>query len=93
MNKHEAIRQLNPSVVNITGNADDTPVCTDENGNEVTIDLDAVNALVASKEYRDKRRNEYPPIGDQLDDLFKAGAFSTEMTATLQAVKDKYPKE
>jgi len=35
----------------------------------------------------------YPPIGDQLDDLFKAGAFSDEMTATIQAVKDKYPKE
>ena len=35
----------------------------------------------------------YPDIGDQLDDLFKAGAFSTEMAATIQAVKDKYPKE
>jgi len=43
--------------------------------------------------YDMKRQKEYPPIGDQLDDLFKAGAFSTEMTATIQAVKDKYPKE
>jgi len=42
---------------------------------------------------RSNRKSEYPDIGDQLDDLFKAGAFSTEMTATLQAVKDKYPKE
>jgi hypothetical protein len=39
------------------------------------------------------RTQEYPPIGDQLDDLFKQGAFSAEMTAKLQAVKDKYPKE
>ena len=39
------------------------------------------------------RAKEYPDIGDQLDDLFKAGAFSEEMTASLQAVKDKYPKE
>ena len=39
------------------------------------------------------RRIEYPPIGDQLDDLYKAGAFSADMTATLKAVKDKYPKE
>ena len=43
--------------------------------------------------YAQLRASEYPPIGDQLDDLFKAGAFSDEMTATLQAVKDKYPKE
>jgi hypothetical protein len=35
---------------------------------------------------------EYPPIGDQLDDLFKAGAFSTEMTAQIQATKDAHPK-
>ena len=39
------------------------------------------------------RRTEYPAIGDQLDDLYKAGAFSADMTATLKAVKDKYPKE
>ena len=43
-------------------------------------------------DYKNNRRPEYPEIGDQLDDLFKAGAFSTEMTATIQAVKDKYPK-
>jgi len=42
--------------------------------------------------YADKRREEYPPIGDQLDDLFKQGAFSPEMAAKLQSVKDKYPK-
>ena len=42
--------------------------------------------------YADKRREEYPPIGDQLDDLFKQGAFSAEMAAKLQSVKDKYPK-
>jgi len=44
------------------------------------------------KQYARERVTEYPNIGDQLDDLFKAGAFSTEMTAAIQAVKDKYPK-
>ena len=39
------------------------------------------------------RRMEYPPMGDQLDDLYKAGAFSSDMTAKIKAVKDKYPKE
>jgi hypothetical protein len=35
---------------------------------------------------------EYPSIGDQLDDLFKAGAFSSDMSAKIQAVKDANPK-
>ena len=43
--------------------------------------------------YGEKRREEYPDIREQLDDLFKAGAFSTAMTARIQAVKDRYPKE
>ena len=42
--------------------------------------------------YRSKRKEEYPDIGDQLDDLYKKGAFSDEMTAKIKAVKDKYPK-
>ena len=42
--------------------------------------------------YADKRRNEYPNIGDQLDDLFKQNIFSDEMSAKIQTVKDKYPK-
>jgi len=51
-------------------------------------------AFYKSKEptYADKRAAEYPALGDQLDDLFKQGAFSAEMAAKLQAVKDKYPK-
>ena len=53
------------------------------------IDLDT---LVGTG-YSYARQAEYPDIGDQLDDLFRKGAFSTEMAATLQAVKDKYPKE
>ena len=31
-------------------------------------------------------------MGDQLDDLYKKGAFSDEMAAKIKAVKDKYPK-
>ena len=88
MDKHEAIRELNPSVLTIRGD-----VAYDVDGNEVSYDADAVQTLINSKAYIDDRKSEYPDIGDQLDDLFKAGAFSTEMTATIQAVKDKYPKE
>ena len=53
----------------------------------------ATEAEEATNGYKRKRASEYPYIGDQLDDLFHKGAFSTDMTATLQAVKDKYPKE
>ena len=60
---------------------------------------EAINAKLAelqaeydSQEYGRNREPEYPPIGDQLDDLYHKGAFSTDMTATLKAVKDKHPK-
>lgn len=42
--------------------------------------------------YREQRRREYPSVQDQLDDLFHAGAFSPEMTAQIQGVKDRFPK-
>lgn len=87
MDKHDAIYQLNPTVVTIRGD-----VAYDADGNEVAYDNDAVEALVASKAYIDNRASEYPSIGDQLDALFHAGAFPDDMAATIQAVKDKYPK-
>ena len=43
-------------------------------------------------QYRDTRRSQYPDIGDQLDDLYKKGAFSDEMAAKIKAVKDNNPK-
>jgi len=69
-----------------------TPI-TDEQLTQATTKAEELQADYDAQEYARSRKGEYPPIGDQLDDLFKAGAFSTEMTATIQAVKDKYPKE
>lgn len=46
----------------------------------------------AKVKYRDDRKIAYPEIGDQLDDLFRQGAFSEEMTAKLQQVKTDHPK-
>ena len=46
----------------------------------------------AQTQYQRQRIQEYPPIGDQLDALFKAGVFPADMAAAIQAVKDKYPK-
>ena len=39
-----------------------------------------------------KRAASYPPIGDQLDALFKAGAFPPEMAAKIAEVKARFPK-
>ena len=84
----EAILRLYPTVVNI-----DNDVPYDADGNEVTIDRAAVDAWVSPEQYKRDRVSEYPSIGDQLDALFHAGVFPAEMAATIQAVKDKYPKE
>jgi len=88
MNLHEAIYQLNPSVVTIRGD-----VAYDANEQVVSYDLSAAEALVAANAYKEQRAAEYPAIGDQLDALFHAGVFPADMAATIQAVKDKYPKE
>ena len=84
---HKAIYALYPQVVSI----DDGTGAFDAQGNKVEIDLAAVNAWVDPDAYKSKRAPEYPPIGDQLDALFKAGAFPADMAAKIQAVKDKYP--
>jgi len=51
-----------------------------------------VQAFQDSLTYADLRAAAYPPIGDQLDALFRAGVFPPEMAAQLQAVKDAHPK-
>ena len=84
---YEAIFKLNPSVVTIRGD-----VAYDVNNNEVAYDKAAVETYVKTHEYIAKRAAEYPPIGDQLDALWKGGAEAEAMLAKVQAVKAKYPK-
>jgi len=64
----------------------------DTDGNVVDIDWDAVETRNQELLYTVQRANEYPSIGDQLDALFHAGVFPEDMAATIQAVKDAYPK-
>jgi hypothetical protein len=85
---HKAIYKLYPTVVTI----DDTAGAFDAQGNQVTIDTAAVNAWVDPEAYKYSRVAEYPPIGDQLDALWKGGDAAAEMLAKVQAVKVKYPK-
>jgi len=62
----------------------------DAQGNKVEIDLDAVNAWIDPNEYKTKRAAEYPSFADQFDLLFHGGIEAWK--ASIQAVKDKYPK-
>jgi hypothetical protein len=52
----------------------------------------AREAKMAATAYRYQRAAEYPPIGDQLDALWKGGDAAAAMLAQVQAVKAKYPK-
>ena len=43
-------------------------------------------------QYVRDRKPLYPEIGDQLDDLYKKGAFSDDMAAKIKKVKDDNAK-
>jgi len=59
---------------------------------EIEAEMARLQANYDAQEYARKRAAEYPPIGDQLDALWKGGDAAAEMLATVQAVKAKYPK-
>jgi len=70
------------------------PQCTPITDAEAdAIRTQQAQAAEAALTYADKRVREYPPIGDQLDALWKGGDAAAEMLAAVQAVKAKYPKE
>ena len=43
--------------------------------------------------YTEKRRRSYPPIGDQLDALWKGGDDAEAMKAIVNKVKTDFPKD
>tara|TARA_R110002012_G_scaffold211140_1_gene381906 strand:- start:570 stop:860 length:291 start_codon:yes stop_codon:yes gene_type:complete len=96
MNVRDALASLVP---NAEWSANDTEVIdwfSPEIPQPTQAELDAeiarLQAEYDTQEYARNRKDEYPPIGDQLDALFHAGVFPADMAAQLQAVKDKYPK-
>ena len=86
---HNAIYALYPTVVTI----DDADGARDAQGNQVQIDMAAVNAWVDPNAYKSKRQAEYPPITDYLDGVVKGNQAQIDAyIAACQAVKTKYPK-
>tara|TARA_B110000285_G_scaffold166879_1_gene186500 strand:- start:50 stop:289 length:240 start_codon:yes stop_codon:yes gene_type:complete len=43
-------------------------------------------------QYQYDRQKTYPPMGDQLDALWKGGQAETDMKAVIDAVKSAHPK-
>ncbi len=89
---HEAIYNTHSNVISIS----DTEIL-DANGKEVTIDQSLVDAEVTrlqaeydNAQYSRDRALAYPPMADQLDDIFHNGVAGWKKT--IQAVKDTYPK-
>jgi hypothetical protein len=83
---HKAIYALYPQVVTV----DDGAGAFDKDGNQVTIDTDAVNAWVDPDQYKYDRAKAYPSIADQLDKIYHEGIDAWK--AQIAAVKQEYPK-
>ena len=49
-----------------------------------------VNAKIAELQWEQNRKNDYPSIADQLDEIYHNGIDAWK--ATIKATKDKYPK-
>ena len=96
---HQAIRNIHNNISVITGNTLDDVVCTDTDGNSVTIDKTAVttelNKLQAAHDaqaYARNRQEDYPNWGAQLDKIYDDGLtkWKSEM---VDPVKAKWPKD
>ena len=59
---------------------------------DIDTELKRLQAAQDALAYARARKPLYPEIGDQLDDLFKQGAFSADMEAKIKKVKDDNPK-
>ena len=83
---HKAIYSLYPQVAMV----DESRGAFDAQGNQVTIDMDAVNAWVDPEQYKYDRASAYPSIADQLDLIYHEGIDAWK--AQIAAVKNQYPK-
>jgi rhodanese-related sulfurtransferase len=83
---HKAVYALYPQVITV----DDGAGAFDAQGNQVEIDMDAVNAWVDPEAYKAQRAAAYPSFADQFDLLYHGGYDAWK--AAIEAVKQEYPK-
>ena len=91
--RDQAIRNTHPSVVSINAEIDATdahgqPVLLDEA--KIAAEVTRLQAAHVATQYR--RDRVYPPIGDQLDAMWKGGDAEIAMRKMVLAVKATYPK-
>ena len=65
---------------------------TQPTANELEAEDARLKKAFTDTKYQRDRKDKYPEIGDQLDDLYKKGAFSADMAAKIKKVKDDNPK-
>ena len=87
----EAIHTLYPEAVKTKVKSDTEMYAWDKDGNEIELDLDAINNWVDPEAYKEKRLAEYPSWNEQLDNIYHNGVNAWK--ADIKAIKDKYPKE
>ena len=62
-------------------------------GEKFTVDIEKGEIVKPDiPDYYAKRRAEYPPIGNQMDALWKGGQAATDMLNKTNEIKAKYPK-
>ena len=99
MHLFNRVRKLRPDV-----SVDDYVIQDDGDGQYIAVwnssenkptddEINGQDDTPSKADYFQNRQVSYPSLGDQLDDLYKNGAFSDEMAAQIKAVKDKFPKE
>ena len=89
----KAIYALYPNAVTIREEEDGSIEVTDNNGNEIEIDITQVNAWVDPHAYKEQRATEYKPLAEQLDMQYHDVQDGTETWLDhIKEVKAKYPK-
>ena len=93
----QAIRNTHPTIAKIVYNdpieaydASEKPVTLDDAA--IVAEIAALEAAAAKVAYRELRAKAYPPMGDQLDALWKGGAEQAAMKAVIDKVKTDHPK-
>ena len=87
----EAIHTLYPEAVKTKVKSNTEMYAWDKDGNEIELDLDAINNWVDPEAYKNKRLAEYPSWNEQLDNIYHNGVDAWK--AEIKKIKDKYPKE
>ena len=89
----KAIHTLYPEAVKTKVKSNTEMYAWDKDGNEIELDLDAINNWVDPEEYKYKRQQEYKPLAEQLDMQYHDVQDGTETWLDhIKEVKAKYPK-